>query len=71
METLQIDILDPKAKKMLEDMAVLELIGIKQEINQSNREKLKKSLNRIQNLGVFNKVDDPLQWQNEIRNEWK
>jgi len=31
METLQIDILDPKAKKMLEDMVAKELIGVRLE----------------------------------------
>jgi|688.fasta_scaffold625488_2 hypothetical protein len=43
MTTLQIDIIEPKAAKLLEDLAAMNLISIQ----VSNQDRLKKLLNKL------------------------
>ena len=42
MDTLRIDILNPKAKKLLEDLEALELIAIKKDQKQGFQDVLKR-----------------------------
>ncbi|MBA4140654.1 MAG: hypothetical protein H0X70_09145 [Segetibacter sp.] len=48
METLTIDIIDPKAKKMLEDMEDMNLISIN---NNKAVERLERLLGKIRSVG--------------------
>jgi len=45
MTTLQIDIIEPKAAKLLEDLAAMNLISIQ----STNQERLKMLLNKLRN----------------------
>jgi hypothetical protein len=60
METLTIDIIDPKAKKLLEDMEDLNLISIN---NNNAVERLERLLGKIRS------VDGPKPTLNEITQE--
>ena len=36
-----------------------------------DRAEIIKLLNKIRNKGIFDKIDDPVKWQKECRNEWE
>jgi hypothetical protein len=37
---------------------------------KKKRQKLKKILKKIQGKNIFKSIDDPVEWQRSIRDEW-
>lgn len=38
--------------------------------NSSNREELLRAVKRAQKANVFKEIDDPVEWQKKLRDEW-
>lgn len=70
METLRIDILNPKAKSLLKDMADLDLIKIKKgKVKSEFRELLEKFRSNAENAPSLDEITAEVESVRKARNE--
>jgi hypothetical protein len=80
MTTLRITVEDENAgmlKKLLQEVSFVKSVEeeeptIEKDVNvkETSAERIKKILDKAKGKNLFKDIEDPVQWQREIRKEW-